>query len=58
MARQQLLCPSCLQLTEHFLESLDEGDVAWCQECKRVHLVTEPNITLRWQKKPLPRLND
>ncbi len=55
MARQQLLCPSCLQLTEHIVESLDEGDVAWCQDCKRVHLVTEPSITLNWAKKPLPR---
>lgn len=55
MARQQLLCPSCLQLTDHIVESLAEGDVAWCQDCKRVHLVTEPSITLHWEKKPLPR---
>lgn len=58
MARQQLLCPSCLQLTEHYVETLDEGDVAWCQSCKRVHLITEPRTPARWDRKPLPRWNE
>jgi hypothetical protein len=58
MARQHLLCPSCMQYSEHFVEPLDEGDVAWCQTCKRVHLIEEPDLVLNYKKKPLPRWND
>ena len=57
MARQHLLCPSCMQYGVHFVEALDEGDVAWCQTCKRVHLIEEPQVVLKFEKKPLPRLN-
>lgn len=58
MARQHLLCPSCMRYNEHLVERLDEGDVAWCQICKRVHLIKEPPQLRRVEKKPLPRWND
>lgn len=58
MPRAQLLCPSCLKYGDHIVEPLDEGDVAWCQSCKRVHLITEPSLVLRFEKKPLPRWNE
>lgn len=46
MSEQLLFCPTCRDLVPHLVETVPEGDVAWCQACRRIHLVAEPNLPL------------
>lgn len=44
MPKQMLYCPTCMTVADHLVERLPEGDVAWCQRCRRIHVVTEPEV--------------